>query len=204
MSLFRSDAIQKQQQKLYGSIFLARPFVETALTWLFTGIALLVIVFFCVAGYTRKEVVSGLLMPEHGVIKVFSARAGVISEVKVAEGQKVSKGDPLFVVTSDEGEKAGAATVVAAREAGIITTIHAMPGQVMALNQPLASMIADNDPLEAELYAPTRSIGFVQPGQKVQIKYQAFPYQKYGQYAGTVKSISGMALAPAATDEGCR
>ena len=31
---------------------------------------------------------------------------------------------------------------------------------------------------------------FIQPGQKVRISYDAFPYQRFGQYEGTVRSIS--------------
>ncbi|MDF5947786.1 HlyD family efflux transporter periplasmic adaptor subunit [Pseudomonas aeruginosa] len=45
-------------------------------------------------------------------------------------------------------------------------------------------------PLQAELYAPSKSIGFIRPGDAVLIRYQAYPYQKFGQYHGKVQSIS--------------
>jgi membrane fusion protein len=44
--------------------------------------------------------------------------------------------------------------------------------------------------LEAELFVPTRAIGFVQPGQKVRILYDAFPYQSFGTYGGRIIRIS--------------
>lgn len=33
-------------------------------------------------------------------------------------------------------------------------------------------------------------MGFVEIGQKVRIRYQAYPYQKFGQYDGIVEEIS--------------
>jgi membrane fusion protein len=44
--------------------------------------------------------------------------------------------------------------------------------------------------LEARLYGPSRAIGFVRPGQRVRLRYEAFPHQKFGQYEGVVKSVS--------------
>jgi membrane fusion protein len=37
---------------------------------------------------------------------------------------------------------------------------------------------------------PTRAIGFVQPGQGVVLRYDAFPFQRFGQYRGTVERVS--------------
>jgi membrane fusion protein len=44
--------------------------------------------------------------------------------------------------------------------------------------------------LQAELFFPTRAFGFVRPGQQVRILYDAFPYQKFGTYRGSVTRIS--------------
>jgi membrane fusion protein len=46
------------------------------------------------------------------------------------------------------------------------------------------------------MFGPSRAIGFLQPGQRVLIRYQAYPYQKYGSYAGSVASISRSAISP--------
>jgi membrane fusion protein len=48
--------------------------------------------------------------------------------------------------------------------------------------------------LRAELFVPTRAIGFVEPGQKVRILYEAFPYQQFGTYGGRVDEISRTVL----------
>jgi membrane fusion protein len=48
--------------------------------------------------------------------------------------------------------------------------------------------------LKAELYVPTRIISFVNPGQSVKVRYDAFPYQKFGYYCGHVESVSQSVL----------
>ena len=53
--------------------------------------------------------------------------------------------------------------------------------------------------LQAELFVPTRAIGFVQPGQKVRILYEAFPYQQFGTYGGRVNEISRTVLTKSDT-----
>jgi membrane fusion protein len=58
-------------------------------------------------------------------------------------------------------------------------------------------LIPEGGRLEAELLAPSRSIGFIKPGQEVRISLQAFPYQRFGTLSGRVRSVSATVLAPA-------
>jgi membrane fusion protein len=44
------------------------------------------------------------------------------------------------------------------------------------------------------LLAPSRSAGFIQVGEPVLLRFDAFPYQKYGQLNGKVETISMTAL----------
>jgi membrane fusion protein len=87
-------------------------------------------------------------------------------------------------------------TVVTAPQAGVVTAIVAERGQAVGA-QPLATLLPAGAPLEAHLYAPSRAVGFVQPGQKVRVRYAAFPFQKFGQHDGEVTAVSRAALAPA-------
>jgi membrane fusion protein len=50
--------------------------------------------------------------------------------------------------------------------------------------------------LEVDLYAPSRTAGFVARGQNVLIRYEAFPYQKFGLQKGIVIDISATPFAP--------
>jgi membrane fusion protein len=78
---------------------------------------------------------------------------------------------------------------ITAPMAGIITAINIQPGQQSGTS-PLALLLPDNVPLVAQLYPPSRSIGFIEPGQSVRLRFQAYPYQKYGHHAGTVVEVS--------------
>jgi len=68
-------------------------------------------------------------------------------------------------------------------------------GQAVEAGQPLLSVLPDDEALEAELWVPSRSIGFVAPGDEVMLRYQAYPYQKFGHQRGTVRRVSRNALA---------
>jgi membrane fusion protein len=84
--------------------------------------------------------------------------------------------------------------VVVAPRDGIITAIVAEPGQAVALH-PIATLLPADSPLEAHLFAPSRAVGFVEPGQSVRLRYAAYPFQKFGQYDGVVFQVSRSPLA---------
>lgn len=86
--------------------------------------------------------------------------------------------------------------VIRAPQAGVVTAITAELGQSVAANQPLASLLPEGASLEAEIYAPSRSVGFIKPGMTVLMRYQAYPYQKFGQYKAIVKEIANTSLRP--------
>jgi membrane fusion protein len=77
-----------------------------------------------------------------------------------------------------------------------VTAITAERGQAVSANQALASIIPAGSELEAQLYAPSRSAGFVKPGMDVLIRYQAYSYQKFGQARGRVREVSSTAMKP--------
>lgn len=63
-------------------------------------------------------------------------------------------------------------------------------GQFADTTRPQMEILPDDSVLQAELFVPTRAIGFVQPGQAVRILYDAFPYQQFGAYHGRVIEVS--------------
>ena len=58
------------------------------------------------------------------------------------------------------------------------------------------AIIPNNAKLQVELFVPTRAVGFLEIDQKVRVRFDAFPYQRYGIFAGKVKSISKHVLLP--------
>jgi len=85
--------------------------------------------------------------------------------------------------------RARGSTAILAPVDGTVTGMIAEPGSTVT-NQVLATVVPKGSKLHAFLYLPSRSIGFVRSGQKVLLRYQAYPYQKFGQYHGTVKDVS--------------
>jgi membrane fusion protein len=86
--------------------------------------------------------------------------------------------------------------VVPAPQDGTVTAILIEQGGHANISAPLLSIVPAGASLEAHLYSPSRAVGFVRPGQRVLLRYQAYPYQKFGHYEGVVASISRSAVNP--------
>jgi membrane fusion protein len=87
--------------------------------------------------------------------------------------------------------------VVTAPEDGRATLVAGDVGQVADPSRPLLNLLPVQTQLQARLFAPSRTIGFVRPGDRVLLRYQAYPYQKFGLHEGTVASISTAAVPSA-------
>ena len=80
-------------------------------------------------------------------------------------------------------------SVIRAPMAGIVTNIAVNKGQSIAADAPLATVLPKGSGLHAELLVPTRAIGFVTKGSEVVMRYDAFPYERFGQYRGVITEI---------------
>lgn len=80
-------------------------------------------------------------------------------------------------------------TMIRAPVSGVVTNIAVNNGQSIAANAPLATVLPKGSGLHVELMVPTRAIGFVKPGQDVMLRYDAFPYERFGQYHGRILDI---------------
>ncbi|WP_322015530.1 HlyD family secretion protein [Paraburkholderia sp. J12] len=86
--------------------------------------------------------------------------------------------------------------VITAPISGTPSAVLVDVGQTVDNSRPLLSIVPKDAVLRAELYAPSRAIGFVRPGQNVLLRFQAYPYQKFGHQTGIVESVSRTALTP--------
>ena len=66
---------------------------------------------------------------------------------------------------------------------------HAM-GTVVQPGTVLASLVPDDNHLQAEIWLSNKDIGFVHEGQPVQLKVAAYPFQKYGLIEGRLSMLS--------------
>lgn len=87
--------------------------------------------------------------------------------------------------------------LITAPGSGMATAVLAEVGQTVDPTRTLLSIIPGDAHLQAELYAPSKAVGFIRAGDAVLIRYQAYPYQKFGQYHAQVVSISRTAVPSA-------
>jgi membrane fusion protein len=83
---------------------------------------------------------------------------------------------------------------IVASVSGKVTAISSLQGQVIPAGTRMLTIVPAHERIQVELLAPSTSIGFLRTGQRVLLRYSAFPYQKFGQYWGTVAEISRAAL----------
>lgn len=344
-NLFRKEVFDAKQAKWTGTIILSRPFSFTFLTICSLSIGLVLIAFAIWGSYTKRSTVQGQIIPQSGLIQVYTTQSGTILKKNIYEGQIVKKGDILFTISiANYGEQGSIADAlvkqtqlkeqsirneitrmrfihrdekqttnnqisllkgtlvkvenliinqqerinlakknqqrygnilhenaisheefeakkidyldqltqyeslqrekvsldkqlteqqitlsglenkqrneleqlerllssntqeliemqskqhiaIQANSSGVIGTINAEIGQFVDLSKPLLTIIPENTQLIAQLYVPSRAIGFVKNGDQVLLRYQAYPYQKFGHAKAEVLSVAKTALA---------
>ena len=94
--------------------------------------------------------------------------------------------------------EADGGVLVKAPLAGLVAHRFVEPGQAVQAGQPLLSLLPEGARLQAQLQVPSRAIGFIRPGDRVRLRYQAYPFQKFGHQGGRVARISRSAVSPVA------
>lgn len=107
-----------------------------------------------------------------------------------AERIRVLRGDLSWIEQRIAEVNGRRAYVIKAPTSGRVSTLQATVGQIADPKHIQLEIIPLDSTLQAELFFPTRAFGFVRPGQQVRILYDAFPYQKFGTYRGSVTKVS--------------
>ncbi len=95
---------------------------------------------------------------------------------------------------NDVENEARRESLVLAPHDGLVTALQVSQGKRVTPAQPLMSLLPAGSQLQADLYIPSRSAGFVRAGQTALLQYHAFPYQKFGSYPGKVTKVSRIAV----------
>jgi membrane fusion protein len=95
---------------------------------------------------------------------------------------------------------------ISAPKAGVVTYSGLVPGRTLAPDDvALVISTGEKGALRAALRIPSRRRGFVREGQIVRLKFDAFPYAKFGSYPARIDSISRTtvrsAMSPAGASE---
>lgn len=116
--LFRPEAIAAVQEQRFGNVLIHQPWGYRVAA-LVAGLLIVLIAAFAYFGtYTRKATVRGLLMPEHGMLRLTATGAGLLTQVRAMEGQQVAKGDVLFTISGERLSGAGGTQAMIADQLG--------------------------------------------------------------------------------------
>jgi len=86
--------------------------------------------------------------------------------------------------------------VIYASDNGVVSSLQAKVGHSIGPHRPLLSLLPTDSAIEARLLVPVRAAGFIATGQQFEIRYDAFPYQKFGLQQGRIVRISESVLLP--------
>ncbi|HLO79135.1 MAG TPA: HlyD family type I secretion periplasmic adaptor subunit, partial [Magnetospirillum sp.] len=86
--------------------------------------------------------------------------------------------------------------LVAPADAVVVEIAKRSLGSVLREAEPLITLVAASSPLMAEIDLASADIGYAQPGDPVQIKIDAFPYQRHGMIEGRLTNIAMESVSP--------
>ncbi|WP_166882559.1 HlyD family efflux transporter periplasmic adaptor subunit [Massilia mucilaginosa] len=121
------------------------------------------------------------------LLQVQNERASLAAREKIAFTEAEQS---LADIEQEAAEHEGRRTLrVTAPTAGAITALGYDVGQSVQAGTVVATILPMGSVLEAKLLIPSHAKSSVAVGQQVQMRIDAFPYQKYGLVAGTVKQV---------------
>ena len=85
---------------------------------------------------------------------------------------------------------------VLAPSAGVVSGLLVREGQTISMSNPLLNIVPEDGEFFAELLIPSRTIGFVRAGATVKIRFDAYPYQKFGTFNAVIESLARTTVLP--------
>lgn len=101
VSLFRREVVERNSEDWLGSVRLATPISVQIWTMAAFATTAVVVAWLAFGSYTRREHVTGLLIPQAGLLAVTANAIGTVNRVLVSEGAHVHAGDPLITLSGD-------------------------------------------------------------------------------------------------------
>src|SRR6201999_4031126 len=96
--LFRREAVRHATRRLEGEVILATPLSVKTLGLFLAAVIFAALAFLFNATYARKATVTGLLVPDQGMVRTTVQATGSLQSIMVREGDIVQAGDRLAVI----------------------------------------------------------------------------------------------------------
>ncbi|CCE01214.1 HlyD family type I secretion periplasmic adaptor subunit [Bradyrhizobium sp. STM 3809] len=134
------------------------------------------------------------------IVALDATIAGLDQKIAATEADMRDKAMRDLATARERARAAGEALTKATRRAelqtlrapidGTVQQMHvAAAGAVVTPAQQLLSVVPDDDRIEVEAVVENRDVGFVEAGQRVELKVDAFPFTRYGLLGGKVTSV---------------
>ena len=145
---------------------------------------------------TRAE----LAINKAKIIALDATIAGLDQKIAATEAEIRDKAMRDLATARERARAAGEALTKATRRAELQTLRAPIDGTVQQMHgaaavavvtpaQQLLSVVPDDDRIEVEAVVENRDVGFVEAGQRVELKVDAFPFTRYGLLGGQVTSV---------------
>lgn len=81
--------------------------------------------------------------------------------------------------------------IIRALASGRVDSLSVTPGQMVSIGDSLLQIISQNiNHYNLILWVPNDSIPYLSSGSQVNIRYEAFPFEKFGQFSGVISVVS--------------
>lgn len=190
--IFRKSSLEKlsSPEQLDKMIVITSPTLWLSLI----GAAGIIIVALLWAIFGRLPVevdACGIYVNRAGVQTVYAKNGGVISEILVADGDEVKKGDIIALLDSEEIDAAvqGFAEITASAD-GTISNISVMQGSVLVQGSEVAKIqMGDASDRVVVCYIPVGSGKKIQEGMEVLVYPSTVNKEEYGHMKAAVISV---------------
>jgi membrane fusion protein len=120
-----------------------------------------------------------------------ASRKAAFEEISRAVEEELARARTRKGTLDREGRGDGSTlTVVAPCDGTVVKLLVRSPGTAVDALEVLAEIVCRDERLQAELVVPQRGLAQLNAGQAVKLRYDAFPYQRYGVRYGTLRWIS--------------
>lgn len=114
--IFRREVSLTREADGLGRPRVALPRGAGVLSWLTVASVVALIMFMFLGTYTRRETVTGVLVPLNGVLQINAPFSGTIATIDVKEGMHVKAGESLFTLSGERASTAIGDTSAAVSE----------------------------------------------------------------------------------------
>jgi membrane fusion protein len=174
--LFRPEVLRERQAEWLGTILLK----PRAMHWWFAAAAALtvaaILALLLIASYTKKARVSGWLVPQQGMVRVFAPRPAVVTALRVREGAQVAQGQALAELSAEEQStslgdtQAGAVRALEAQRATLDVesrrSEELFGQQRAALGERLVALGSELDSMKQEIGVQNKRLALAQQWQQ--------------------------------------